>query len=138
MNGFADELKKQTRNSRFPVSLFLIYFFVLLLMSGIHVGLIVMMNEWDWNQILQILVPSLYWFLVAVGLTFFTRWKIWKTYDTPMKRLAEATNQVAHGDFSVFVPTVNTIEKLDYLDVMIMDFNKMVEELGSIETLKTA
>lgn len=44
---------------------------------------------------------------------------------------------VVHGDFSVFVPTVNTIEKLDYLDVMIMDFNRMVEELGSIETLKT-
>ncbi|MGN1166461.1 MAG: sensor histidine kinase, partial [Lachnospiraceae bacterium] len=42
-----------------------------------------------------------------------------------------------HGDFSVFVPTINTPDKWDYLDIMIMDFNKMVEELGSIETLKT-
>ena len=51
--------------------------------------------------------------------------------------MAEATRKVANGDFSVYVPTFHTMEKRDYLDVMILDFNKMVEELGSIETLKT-
>lgn len=60
-----------------------------------------------------------------------------RTYEEPLYKMAEATRKVANGDFSVYVPTFHTMEKRDYLDVMILDFNKMVEELGSIETLKT-
>ena len=125
------------RNDRFPSSLFLVYLGVLLLMSGIHTGLVVGMNKLGWSDFLQILVPLLYWSAVAVGLTFFTRKQIQRVYEEPMHRLAEATEKVAGGDFSVYVPTIHTSDKLDYLDVMIVDFNKMVEELGSIETLKT-
>lgn len=123
--------------SRFPASLFGIYLGVLLLMSGVHVGLIVLMNKLHWNGIVQSIVPMVYWALVAVGLTLFARNKIRKTYEEPMQELANATRQVAEGDFSVYVPTLHTADKLDYLDIMIQDFNKMVEELGSIETLKT-
>ena len=51
--------------------------------------------------------------------------------------MSDAAAKVANGDFSIYVPTTPTANKQDYLDVMILDFNKMVEELGSIETLKT-
>ena len=130
-------LEPKVRDNRFPRSLFFVYFGVLLLMSGIHTGLVVGMNALGWSDVLQVIVPLAYWSAVALGLTLFTRKQIQKTYEEPMHRLAEATEKVAGGDFSVYVPTIHTSDKLDYLDMMLIDFNKMVEELGSIETLKT-
>ena len=125
------------KKSRFPPYLFITYLIVLLLMCGVHTGLIILSNRWGWSKIVQVIVPIVYWVVVAVGLTLFTRRMIMTTYEVPMQNLARATKRVANGDFSVYVPTLNTSDKLDYLDVMILDFNKMVEELGSIETLKT-
>ena len=124
------------RNDLFPPSLFVVYLLVLTLMSGVHTGLIVGMNKNDWSDIAQTLVPLLYWAAVAVGLTIFTRIQIQRTYEGPMHRLAKATEQVAGGDFSVRIPPVHTSGKLDYMDIMLADFNKMVAELSSIEILK--
>lgn len=131
------ELNEVLKRSRFPMSLFGMYFAVLLLMSGIHVGLIVLMNKMNMNTFLQCTLPLIYWALVAAGITFLTRKKVRETYEEPLSNLAEATNKVSHGDFSVYMPTIHTSDRWDYLDLMILDFNKMVEELGSIETLKT-
>ncbi|MGM9604009.1 MAG: ATP-binding protein [Faecousia sp.] len=133
----SDLKKHHIRQSRFPLSLFVIFCGTLLLMSGIHQGLLVLANEQQWSKLVQTLIPMVYWTAVAAVLTLYTRWRIQKAYENPMKELAEATAKVAQGDFSVYVPPIHTMDKLDYLDVMIRDFNKMVEELGSIETLKT-
>lgn len=129
--------KRIIKDSLFPISLFAIYLGILLLMSGIHQGLVVLMNTLELNGFIQTLIPTIYWTAVAAGLTLFTRKKVKDTYEEPLHRLADATQQVAGGDFSVYVPTIHTADRLDYLDVMILDFNKMVEELGSVETLKT-
>ncbi len=128
---------ESVRQSLFPPMLFWVFFVTLLFMSGIHQGLIVLAYEHDWPSFLQVNIPLIYWAFVAIFLTVYTRWQIRKTYEEPMRTLADATRQVAAGDFSVYVPTIHTQEKYDYLDMMIRDFNKMVEELGSIETLKT-
>lgn len=129
--------ERTVRDNRFPPSLFFVFFGVLLLMSGIHTGLVVGMNELGWSDLTQVFIPLAYWSAVAVGLTLFTRRQVHKVYEEPMHRLAEATQKVAGGDFSVYIPTIHTSDRLDYLDKMLIDFNKMVEELGSIETLKT-
>ena len=129
--------KKRRLESRFPPSLFVLYLVILLLMSGIHTGLIIMGNEHEWNAVAQTIIPVAYWSLVAVLLTLFTRHQIIKTYDQPMKDFAKAAEKVAHGDFSVYLPPIHTSNRHDYLDLMILDFNKMVAELGSIETMRT-
>lgn len=125
------------KDSRFPPSLFFVYLIVLLLMSGMHTGLLVGMGRLGWNRVFQVTAPVLYWAAVAIGLTLFTRRQIRRTYEEPMHKLAEATKKVAEGDFSIYVAPLNTLEKRDYLDKMLIDFNKMVEELGSMETMKT-
>lgn len=128
---------RQRQHSLFPPSLFFVYLVVLFLMSGIHTGLIVGMNTLGWPDLVQVYIPLLYWSAVAVGLTLFTRRQIQRVYEEPMLKLAKATRKVAEGDFSVYVAPTHTADKTDYLDQMILDFDKMVEELGSIETLKT-
>lgn len=137
-------MKKSDRNQEFkvkeelfPLSLLGICFGVLLLMSGLHMNVIVIINTLNIATWLQPAFPILYWLAVAAGLTLFIRKKMKQTYEEPLHRLAEATQKVAGGDFSVYVPTIHTSDKLDYLDVMILDFDRMVEELGSVETLKT-
>ena len=77
-----------------------------------------------------------YWAIVAGVFVLVTNRQKFRAYDKPMRKLSEAAKKVANGDFSVYVKPLHTSDKLDYVDVMFEDFNKMVEELGSIETLK--
>jgi signal transduction histidine kinase len=78
-----------------------------------------------------------YWALVSAGFCLITiRQKI-KLYDKPMRAMSKAAKNVACGDFAVQLEPFHKPEKHDYVDVMFEDFNKMVVELNSIETLKT-
>ena len=76
-----------------------------------------------------------YWAIVTASFTLITHNQIRRKFDMPMRKLGTAAKEVAEGDFSVYLEPVNPLDKYDYVDVMYTDFNKMVEELGSIETL---
>lgn len=79
----------------------------------------------------------LYWAIVTGLFCWFTAYQKHRAYDRPMRKLGEAAKRVAEGDFSVYVEPSNRADKLTYVDVMFQDFNKMVEELGSLETMKS-
>jgi len=115
---------------------FALTYIVILLLVGIQVGIIVIPGFTETHPVIQVAAVMLYWVLVATGFLYVTNQQIKARYDKPMRRLSEAAKQVAEGDFSLYVEPMNTPEKYDYIDVMFMDFNTMVQELGSIETLK--
>lgn len=78
-----------------------------------------------------------FWFFGSVAFTLFYGWLIRKKYTEPLEEISDAARNVAEGDFSVYLRPRHTKDQADCLDVLVQDFNKMVEELGSIETLKT-
>ncbi len=125
------------RSSRFPIALFGIILAGLMLASGIHMGFIVLLTRLELSDFVTVNIPILYWCLIAAGVTLLISRLTRSTYEKPLKQLAQAARQVAGGDFSVYVPPIHSLDKQDYMDDMILDFNKMVAELGSIETLKT-
>ncbi|MCL1820807.1 MAG: HAMP domain-containing histidine kinase [Oscillospiraceae bacterium] len=64
------------------------------------------------------------------------------TVERPVKRILDATRRLTHGDFTVRIepfgiPYPASLERKNEFDAIIEDFNKMAEELGGIETLRT-
>ncbi|MFV0466935.1 MAG: ATP-binding protein [Lachnospiraceae bacterium] len=72
-------------------------------------------------------------FLVSLVL----RIVIYQSFRKPMLEIGTAAQQVASGDFSVRLRQKRKDDKMDELEVLIEDFNKMVQELATIETMKT-
>lgn len=108
----------------------------MLLLVGFQTGIIVIPGFMSMNKAFQVTIVMIYWAIVAAIFTFITNWQIRDEYDRPMRKLSEATKEVAEGDFSIYVEPMHTADEYDYIDVMFTDFNVMVKELGSIETLK--
>lgn len=55
----------------------------------------------------------------------------------PVRRIANAAEQIMAGDFSVRIPPVFPLDAQDGFNVIIDSFNRMAEELSGIETLRT-
>ena len=59
------------------------------------------------------------------------------TVERPVKQIADAAEKIIQGDFSVRVKPQSRLGMNDTFHEVIECFNKMAEELGSVETLRT-
>lgn len=125
------------RESRFPMSVFWIILGTLLITAGVHQGILIGMEAAGWLPIVQTHVIVFFWIAVAFGLTQAIRQRMKTAYDVPLQKISAVTREVAKGNFTVRVAPVHKSGKTDYLDKMVDELNTMIEELGSIETLKT-
>lgn len=80
-----------------------------------------------------------FWNVVFLSFLFFTidtiRRKL--TVDRPIKCITDAAEKIMQGDFSVRVNPQSRFGADDIFNPIIECFNKMAEELGSVETLRT-
>lgn len=136
-NEVKSEKDQRIKKEVFPISIFVLTLVFFALVTTIQMKIIG--NYIDYKNISHISIVAIFgfWFFAAITVTFFTSWQIRKKYQEPLEKISDAARKVAGGDFSVYLRPQHTQDKADCLDVLVEDFNKMVEELGSIETLKT-
>lgn len=128
------QLKRNLKNS---ITIFVVTLFFFWMIGTLQFFILGKYIDYKVIEGKHVAMIVFFWIICAIGLTTLTFYQINKKYEVPIKVFAKATNQVANGDFSVYVAPLHTSDRLDFLDRMFLDFNKMVEELGSIETLKT-
>lgn len=78
----------------------------------------------------------LYYALVSAIFSALIAFRRYHDFVRPLSQLSTAAKRVANGDFSVYLPPVHSFNNYDQLDSLFENFNQMVAELGSTETLK--
>jgi signal transduction histidine kinase len=133
-------MTKESKDSRITAKRhvwveYLVVWFIMLCLSG---GQALILSEYfDLSQVpVSFIFANVgYWGLMTLIFCLIT-WVIRKrNYDKPIMILSAAAKQVAEGDFSIHIDPIRKDGKKDYVEVMFEDFNKMVDELGSIEVL---
>jgi signal transduction histidine kinase len=89
-------------------------------------------NPWK-----MVLANGSYVIFMGFLVSLITRWLSYTAFTRPIIGVRQAARRVASGDFTVRVHSQRKDDKKDELEVLIDDFNKMVEELATIETLKS-
>ena len=126
----------RVRRRAFSWRMFFLILLVLGLLSAANVLILELFLNMDVFSILAGMGVGAYWVVMAFVAAIVIHQVSCAKYDKPMRRLSRAMRAVAQGDFTVSVKPVHKRSKFDYMDLMFEDFNRMVQELSSIETMK--
>jgi signal transduction histidine kinase len=137
-------MKKKEKDSRInakyiSIREYAIFLFVLAAFNGFHMWIYQEMeknNIFETNVRLGIVILMSYVMLMAVLATVIIGLLRDRSLMLPMIKLSEAARDISKGNFNVRIAPLRKDGKKDFVDVMFEDFNTMVKELGSIETLK--
>jgi len=88
------------------------------------------------NPWFMVLIGSSYVLFIGVVVYIAIRIVIRNSFTKPIHEIRKAARKVAEGDFTVRVLSQRKDDKKDDVEILIDDFNKMIEELATIETLK--
>ena len=135
--GLARKRDPRVRRQLFSWKMFLLILLVLCVLSAANVFIMEIFLKMEVFSILASMGVGTYWVGMAVVAAIILHQVSCTKFDRPMRKLSQAMKAVAEGDFSVRVKPKHTGSKMDYMDVMYEDFNRMVQELGSIETMKS-
>jgi len=132
MKGFA---KFKPISSRFSWGQ---YILSLLLISMLTVLPVLILGGWKLIQETKqyAIWFVLYWAAVALACCIVTAYQKYQAFDKPLRMLSEGAKKVASGDFSVYLKPLNPPKRQNDIDRMFQDFNTMVTELGSTDTMK--
>ncbi|WKY47641.1 HAMP domain-containing sensor histidine kinase [Eubacteriaceae bacterium ES3] len=132
------ETKDERINAKRPFwKEFLIIFGVVLICSA---GEVLIFNQELMDQVSPwIMVVTGLSYVIFVGLivSLVTRYILYTSFQKPVMEIGQAARKVASGDFTAHVHSQRKDQRKDELEVLIDDFNKMVEELSTIEMLKS-
>ena len=134
MNGGPD---RRVKMKQFPVRVFVTAFIVFAIFTTVQMKVIGHYIDTENLPVSLIVTIVVLWLVAALGFTLLTNYQIEKLYEEPIETFAQTASRVANGDFTVSLTPRHPEERADYLDVVFEDFNTMVRELASIETLKT-
>ena len=136
--------EKRIKNILKEISRFLVFFLLvafvitcctMLFVSTLSNTLEITLNENDLNSAAKLTFIN----VVALSLIFYVidtvRRKL--TVDRPVKRITAAAEKIMQGDFTVKVNKPGKLGADDTFNQIIECFNKMAEELRSVETLRT-
>ena len=90
------------------------------------------------EQGLYLISIALFWAIISAIYIHIQNRQSIRDFGIPLQKLCDATTMVSGGDFSVRLLPEHNANKQNYIDVTYDNFNRMVKELSSIETLKNS